>query len=359
MKRSPLGATTMLHGSVSASGGLPAMPGVPIVMRTLPSGSNLTTCGPPVLRRDISASPSRSSRACRHPDVAIAVDVDLVREDEQARAEALQDVSIGVELVHRRPARAGAAVVLEGRCAGGTSGFAPQRSTTQTERPSLSIATPLNAPHCRDRQAGCPTARRSGNGFGRSLVGVVSRFDTGCEMRPAQPAAAAAIATRVKRASGLLRMGTSSPAMLRAVANAPRKMKGPARGGGLGARLSGRRLAGRLFLGREGGRGEPAKEGQVSRRVAGNPTAAAAGRRPAQARVKSSTLRAEVNAFNRCGLRYNQVEEPPGAGLRGAPELPCAGAHEASPGYLRARLVKALTALGLPRNELIQKLFGR
>ena len=52
-----------------------------------------------------------------HPDIAIAVDVDLVREDEQARAEALQDISIGIELVHRRPARAGAAVVLEGRFA--------------------------------------------------------------------------------------------------------------------------------------------------------------------------------------------------------------------------------------------------
>ena len=46
MKRSPLGATTMLHGSVSASGGLPATPGVPIVMRTLPSGSNFTTVWP-------------------------------------------------------------------------------------------------------------------------------------------------------------------------------------------------------------------------------------------------------------------------------------------------------------------------
>src|SRR5438309_4797438 len=52
-----------------------------------------------------------------HPDIAIAVDVDLVREDEQARAEALQDISIGIELVHRRPARARAAVVLEGRFA--------------------------------------------------------------------------------------------------------------------------------------------------------------------------------------------------------------------------------------------------
>src|SRR5712664_1151843 len=54
------------------------------------------------------------------------------------------------------------------------------------------------------------------------------------------------------------------------------EMKGPARGRGLGARLSGRRLTGRLFCSREGGRGEPAGKGQVSRRVAGNPITAAA-----------------------------------------------------------------------------------
>src|SRR5438132_14305825 len=56
------------------------------------------------------------------------------------------------------------------------------------------------------------------------------------------------------------------------------EMKGPARGRGLGARLSGRRLAGRLLHPRGRDRGEPAgKKGQVSRQVAGNPTAAAAG----------------------------------------------------------------------------------
>jgi len=43
MKISPFGATTMLVGSVSASGGLPATPGLPMVSNTLPSGLNLTT----------------------------------------------------------------------------------------------------------------------------------------------------------------------------------------------------------------------------------------------------------------------------------------------------------------------------
>src|SRR5437667_4829760 len=56
------------------------------------------------------------------------------------------------------------------------------------------------------------------------------------------------------------------------------EMKGPARGRGLGARLSGRRLAGRLLHPRGRDRGEPAgQKGQVSRQVAGNPTAAAGG----------------------------------------------------------------------------------
>jgi hypothetical protein len=46
-ERSPLAATTMLQGSVSApSCGLPATPGLPIVISTLPFGSNLTTVWP-------------------------------------------------------------------------------------------------------------------------------------------------------------------------------------------------------------------------------------------------------------------------------------------------------------------------
>ena len=52
-----------------------------------------------------------------HPDISFLVLGDLVREDEEARAEALDDVAVRVELMHRRPARAGAAVVLEGRLA--------------------------------------------------------------------------------------------------------------------------------------------------------------------------------------------------------------------------------------------------
>jgi hypothetical protein len=47
MKRSPFGASTMLQGSVSEPcAGLPAMPGLPIVIRIRPSRSNFTAVCP-------------------------------------------------------------------------------------------------------------------------------------------------------------------------------------------------------------------------------------------------------------------------------------------------------------------------
>src|SRR5258706_2350164 len=66
---------------------------------------------------------------------------------------------------------------------GGTSGFAPQRSTTQIERPSLSTATPFSAPHLAWSAGRLPKGEER-YGFGRSLVGVVSVFET----RVVQPA---------------------------------------------------------------------------------------------------------------------------------------------------------------------------
>src|SRR5882762_4046581 len=106
-------------------------------------------------------------------------------------------------------------------------------------------------------------------------------------------------------------------------------MKGPARRRGPGARLSGRRLAGRLFLAAREAAASLLKKARYPDALPGIPLLLPLGRRPAQARVKSSTLRAEVNAFNRCGLRY----ESGGRTSRG--------------------WATALTALGLPRNELI------
>src|SRR3954471_16597446 len=63
---------------------------------------------------------------------------------------------------------------------GGTSGLAPQRSTTQRERPSLSTATPFSAPHLKP-SGSLPQGATVLYGFGRSLVGVASRLETGAE----------------------------------------------------------------------------------------------------------------------------------------------------------------------------------
>src|SRR3954471_17953430 len=61
---------------------------------------------------------------------------------------------------------------------GGTSGLAPQRSTTQSDLPSLSTATPFSAPHLKP-SGSLPQGAMVLYGFGRSFVGVASRFDFG------------------------------------------------------------------------------------------------------------------------------------------------------------------------------------
>src|SRR5881396_350967 len=74
------------------------------------------------------------------------------------------------------------------------------------------------------------------------------------------------------------------------------EMKGPARGRGLGARLSGRRLAGRLLHPR--GRTAASlleKKARYPDALPGIPLLLPRGRRPTQARFQSSTLRAEIN----------------------------------------------------------------
>src|SRR6266849_1579262 len=60
-----------------------------------------------------------------------------------------------------------------GEAPGGMSGFAPHRSATQTDSPSLSIATPFSAPHF--LPAGSfPHGAVVWYGLGRSLVGWTS-----------------------------------------------------------------------------------------------------------------------------------------------------------------------------------------
>src|SRR5262245_14661244 len=57
-----------------------------------------------------------------------------------------------------------------GETPGGVSGFAPQRSATHTDEPSLSMSTPFSAPHFRP-SGRSPHGAMDLYGFGRSLVG--------------------------------------------------------------------------------------------------------------------------------------------------------------------------------------------
>ncbi len=143
----------------------------------------------------------------------------------------------------------------------GFSAHCGRRARCHSEQPSASCRN--SSKHTKGIASAIPL---------RHLLPYLSRFNRHrcVHARPARPQALAVARLMANHA-----------------ASAARKMKGPARGRGLGARLSGRRLAGRLFCCREGGRGEPAGEGQVSRRVAGNPTAAAAG---AAARASSLSI---------------------------------------------------------------------
>src|SRR5712691_11618184 len=62
---------------------------------------------------------------------------------------------------------------VNGETPGGTSGFAPHRSATQTDSPSLSIATPFSAPHFLP-SGSFPHGAIVWYGLGRSLVGWTS-----------------------------------------------------------------------------------------------------------------------------------------------------------------------------------------
>src|SRR5450759_4779389 len=60
-----------------------------------------------------------------------------------------------------------------GEAPGGMSGFAPHRSATQTDSPSLSIATPFRAPHVLP-SGSFPHGATVRYGLGKSLVGWTS-----------------------------------------------------------------------------------------------------------------------------------------------------------------------------------------
>src|SRR6185437_183641 len=76
---------------------------------------------------------------------------------------------------------------VKGDAPGGTSGLAPQRSTTQSERPSLSTATPFSAPHLSCPSGSLPQGTTLRYGLGRSLVGVPSHFHSGVAHAASKP----------------------------------------------------------------------------------------------------------------------------------------------------------------------------
>src|ERR1043165_9919780 len=75
---------------------------------------------------------------------------------------------------------------VKGDAPGGTSGLAPQRSTTQMERPSLSTATPFSAPHLCP-SGSLPQGAALRYGLGRSLAGGLSPFHAGAAQAVTNP----------------------------------------------------------------------------------------------------------------------------------------------------------------------------
>ncbi len=84
---------------------------------------------------------------------------------------------------------------VNGETPGGTSGFAPHRSDTQTDSPSLSIATPFSAPHFLP-SGSFPHGAMDWYGLGRSLVGwrsAMVRYGAVVVQAPNSPVAAIAM----------------------------------------------------------------------------------------------------------------------------------------------------------------------
>src|SRR5512140_1965153 len=80
---------------------------------------------------------------------------------------------------------------------GGASGFLPQRSTTQSERPSRSTATPLSAPQSLCDAGSFPQGAMVRYGLGRSLVGMPSQTGTIAHAKSRAPDSAAIIGVRM------------------------------------------------------------------------------------------------------------------------------------------------------------------
>src|SRR6266568_1503116 len=148
MKISPFGATTTLHGSVKASGGFPATPARPSVSSTFPSELNFTTVWPlPFASGFFFNSRSfapRMSTTHTLPSRSTYILWGKMNMPAPKLFRRLPDESNLRTGDSVEPAQLS---YWNGEAPGGMSGFAPHRSATQTDSPSLSIATPFRAPH--------------------------------------------------------------------------------------------------------------------------------------------------------------------------------------------------------------------
>ena len=148
MKISPFAATITLHGSVRASGGFPATPARPSVSNTFPSGLNFTTVWPfPFASGLFFSSRSfalRMSTTHTLPSRSTYILCGKTNIPAPKLFRSLPDESNLSTDGSDEPAQLS---YVNGDAPGGTSGFAPHRSATQTDSPSLSTATPFRAPH--------------------------------------------------------------------------------------------------------------------------------------------------------------------------------------------------------------------
>src|SRR5882762_2128737 len=173
-KISPFGATSTLHGSVRASGGFPAIPARPSVSSTFPSGLNFTTVWPlPIASGFFFSSRSfapRISTTHTLPSRSTYILWGKMNMPAPKLFRRLPDESNLSTGGTDEPAQLS---YVNGETPGGTSGFAPHRSATHTDSPSLSIATPFSAPHFLP-SGRFPHGATDWYGLGRSLVGWTS-----------------------------------------------------------------------------------------------------------------------------------------------------------------------------------------
>src|SRR5215831_15097462 len=165
----------MPHGSLSAAGGSPATPGVPITASSFPSGENFITAWPAGLAFGYFAFSrglyERMSTTQMLPSRSCAILWGKTKSPAPKLFTMFPCASILCTGAQSDPAQ-----LSYGKAdsPGGTSGFAPQRSATQSDWPSASTATAFSAPQL--WPAGSwPQGAIVLYGFGRSFVGVVSR----------------------------------------------------------------------------------------------------------------------------------------------------------------------------------------